>query len=68
MFINSFHDILFTGPGNLFILLKISSLVIFPVIVVLVDMCYYFQDLDLAFCDTVIQMSTFNSLILGFSS
>lgn len=68
MFINSFYNTLFNGPGNLFILLKILLLVIFPMTVVLVGMCYYFQDLDLAFCDTVIQMSSFNPPVLGFSS
>lgn len=35
---------------------------------VLVGMTYYFQILDLAFYDIVIQMSGFNPLIPGFNS
>ena len=54
--------------GDLFVLVKISWLVIFSIRAVWGDIFYYFQNLDLILCVTVIQMSDFNSLILGLSS
>ena len=65
---NSFHNVFFNSIGDLFVLIKISWLVIFSIRAVWVDIFYYFQHLDLVLCVTVIQMSGFNSLILGLSS
>lgn len=65
---NSFHSVLFNSIGGLFVLIKISWLVIFSIRAVWGDIFYCFQNLDLILCVTVIQMSGFNSLILRLSS